>query len=258
MQLTALDKTLWAAGFLGHAVLLCVLLLRKRLRAFPVFTTLIAFDATLTITLFGSYIYGYQNLYAILYWSSLPVDFCLQIAVILEIAGIVLRPTGTWVRDARVSFLIWGLVGAFLAAGLAYAVQPSAATTLSAWEVRGNLFTSLLTCELFLAMMFASTRLGLAWRHHVMQLAQGLTVWAVAAVLVDTAHSILGTHRNFAILEHARMFVYLGTLCYWMVAFWLDEPERRPLSEEMRKYLVALHERVEYDLAKVSSARNTR
>jgi len=38
MHFTTLDNVLWAAGFIGNVALLCVLLLRRRWRTFPVFT----------------------------------------------------------------------------------------------------------------------------------------------------------------------------------------------------------------------------
>ena len=45
MPLTNLDLLLWVAGFLGHLALLLILLLRRRVRMFPVFTTLIVLNA---------------------------------------------------------------------------------------------------------------------------------------------------------------------------------------------------------------------
>ena len=251
MHLSELDTVLWAAGFAGHAALLFVLLVRGRWRDFPVFTTLIGFDALLTIALFEIYKHGSSHEYALVYWISVAIDFGLQVALVFEIARIVLRPTGAWVQAARSSFLLWGGIGAVIALALAFAVHPPAPTSLDAWEIRGNLFTSLLICELFVVMLIASNRLGLQWRNHVMGLGQGLTAWAMVAVAIDVAHSALGWERQFTTLEHVRMFVYLGTLVYWMITFWLPEPERKPLSQEMQQYLIALHARVAYDLDKV-------
>jgi hypothetical protein len=113
-----------------------------------------------------------------------------------------------------------------------------------------------LDCELFLAMLYASNRLGIEWRNHVMGLAQGLTAWAFAAVASDMAHIIFGWSREFLILDHLLMFLYLIVLVYWMFTFWRPEPTRAPLSPEMKDYLVALHRRVQYDLEKVTPVRN--
>jgi hypothetical protein len=254
MTVSMLDNLLWAAGFVGHAALLGVLLLRRRARGFPVFTFLIAYQALVTIMLFAVYRDGSSSLYAICYWISVVGDFLFQLALIFEIARIVLRPTGTWIRDAKRTFLLWGAVGATIAIVFALLVKPPAPNSMDAWEVRGNLFTSLLTCELFLVLMMTSNKLGLAWRNHVMGLAQGLTAWALVAVTIDAAHSVLGWQREFNVLEHVRMYIYLASLGYWIVTFWFEEPERAPLPADMQQYLLDLHRRVAYDLERVKGS----
>lgn len=259
MKLTLVDNFLWAAVFAANVVLLVIMVSRARWREFPVLTALAGFDAALTVALFVIYRHGSPNLYAIVYWSTAFIDFALQLALIFEISRIVLKPTGTWARDARATFLTWGSVGAVIALALVYAVHPlGSSSNLASWELRANLFTDLLVCELFLAMMFAAHRLGLVWRNHVMGLAQGLTAWAIVSAFVDTAHTYLGSHHDFTLLDHVSMFVYLGAQVYWIVTFWLPEPARRPLSPEMQQYLVALHEKVAYDLTRVRNASGSR
>jgi hypothetical protein len=257
MNLTVLDNIFWAAGFVGHAALLLVLITRNRWRQFPVFTCLIAFHALVTIALFLTFRYGTRHTYAVIYWFNVAVDFLLQVALIFEIARVVLRPTGTWVHDARSSFIVAGAGGAAVAFVLCLMVKPLMPSALSIWEIRGNLFTALLACELFLAMLYTSNRLGLEWRNHVMGLAQGLTLWAFGSVASDLAHIIYGWSQDFVIFDHFLSLLYLGTLVYWIVTFWRPEPARAPLSTEMKDYLFALHSRVQYDLDKVTRSRNS-
>jgi hypothetical protein len=251
MNLSRWDGILWAASFAGHVALLCVLLVRGRWRTFPVFTTLIGFDTLLTIILFRLYASGSQGWYSKIYWTTAVVDFALQVGVVLEIARLVLRPTGTWVRDARRQFIFWSVLGVALAALLAWGVSPPGLPAKAVWEVRGSLFTSLVTCELVLAMAMASTRLGLGWRSHVMALGQGLAVWSLAAVAADSIQSYVGAAEQFNTLDHVRIFVYCAALVYWIVQFWIPEPARRPISPEMRNYILALHRKVKYDLDNV-------
>ncbi|HMF64422.1 MAG TPA: hypothetical protein VK608_10065 [Edaphobacter sp.] len=257
MNLTTLDNIFWAAGFVGHAALLIVLLVRRRWQEFPIFTCLIGYEALVTITLFFISRDGSGDSYAVAYYVSVLGDFVFQLALILEIARVVLRPTGTWVRDARTSFMIAGAVGAVIALALCLTVKPLMPSVLSIWEVRGNLFTALLACELFMAMLYASNRLGLEWRNHVMGLAQGLTVWAFGAMASDLAHIVFGWGREFVVLDRLIMVLYLGALLYWIVTFWLPERSRAPVSEEMHEYLVALHRRVQYDLDRVTGPRKS-
>jgi hypothetical protein len=253
MNLSKLDEILWAATFIGHVALFLILLLRGRWRTFPVFTTLIGFDAALTVLLYLIYAHGSHAWYARVYWTSTVIDFILQLALVAEIAGIVLRPTGTWVRDASKQFAFWGLVGVGLAVFAALGVSPPGLSTHEAWEVRGSLFTSLVTCELVTGMAFSSTRLGLGWKNHVMALAQGLGAWALAAVAADGIQSYFGQGQSFNTLDRLRIAVYCASLGYWIVRFWLPDPPRRSMSPVMRDYIIALHQRVTYDLDKLNT-----
>jgi len=90
MTVSTLDNVLWAAGFTGHAALLIVLIVRRRYRDFPVFTSLIAYQVLVTAELFAVYRYGASALYAVSYWLSVLGDFLFQLALILEIARLVL------------------------------------------------------------------------------------------------------------------------------------------------------------------------
>jgi hypothetical protein len=160
----------------------------------------------------------------------------------------VLRPTGTWVQDARTAFLLWSAVGTLIAFGLSLAIAPPEAKGLDLWTARATVFTSLLTCATFLAMSSAANRLGLLWRSRVMALGQGLTAWALFALFGNLVHLAGGWRHGFVYLDHARMFVYLGVLLFWIAAFWSPERKRAPLSMDMQNYLLALHQRVLDDL----------
>jgi hypothetical protein len=258
MSFSSWENLLWVTGFLGQAVLLILLLYRQRWRQFPIFTALICLYCVRDVVGFVAYRTSSSHLYEIVYWSAFALDTVLQIALIFEVARIVLRPTGTWVRDARSTFLAAGVIGAVLAMGLTYAIHPTVSNSMESWSIRAYLFTSLLFCELFLAMMFAANRLGLVWRNHVMGLGQGLAIWALVGMAVDIAHSYFGTNRNFNTLENIRSLTYQCAVIYWAITFWLEEPERKPLSPEMQKYLVALHAKVQYDATQVSSLQNLR
>src|ERR1700733_2513710 len=236
MNLTALENILWAAGFIGHAALFLVLLIRRRWRQFPILTYLIAYQLIETIVLFLVFRFGTHQNYVDIYWAAVVVDFLFQLALIFEIARVVLRPTGTWVRDARSSFIVVGAIGAAIALALCLMVKPIMPSVFGIWGVRANLFTALLDCELFLAMLYASNRLGLEWRNHVMGLAQGLTAWAFGSVVSDMVHIIFGWSREFLILDHLLMCFYLAVLVYWILTFWRPEPKRAPLSSEMKDY----------------------
>lgn len=248
MTLSTLDKVLWAASLVGHAALTSVLVIRKRWREFPVFTSFLVYEALSTVLLVVVSDNRSRHAYFLAYWITGFGNYAYQVAVIYEIARDVLRPTGRWVQEARRSVLLWGGLGLVAATVLALQLGPTQSKGLDLWEARLNVFTSLLTCGLFLAMSAAANRLGLQRRSYVVALGSGITVWACVALLQDFARAALGWDRSFVALGHIGMVMYLLVLVYWIVMFWLPEKARAPLSPEMRAYLLALHDRVHYDL----------
>jgi hypothetical protein len=255
MNLSALDWLLVAATSLGNTALFAVLVLRGRWREFPVFTALMFFETIQSPLMYALVLHGSNDWYSRVYWSSVLAEFVLQLGVIWEIARIVMRPTGTWVHDAKRTFILWGAAGILLAAALPFLVTPPAAGFLARLAVRGNLFTSLVICELIAVVTRTSKSLGLGWRNHVMALGNGWTAWAVIAILVSGLHSYFGAERYFGVLEYVRMFAYLAALGYWMVQFWLEEPARQPISPELSNYIQALHRRIKMDLDTLDAQR---
>jgi hypothetical protein len=255
MNLSALDWLLVAATSLGNTALFAVLIVRRRWRSFPVFTAYMGFETVLSPVLYALVLYSSRNWYARVYWASALIEFALQLAIIFEIARVVLRPTGTWVRDARKQFILWGTAGILLAAALPWLVSPPDSSLLGRLMVRGFLFTSLVVCELIAVVTRTSKSLGLGWRNHVMALGNGWTVWAVVAILVDGLHSFFGAQRYFGELEQARTFAYLMALGYWVVQFWLEEPARQPISPQLRAYILDLHQKIKNDLDIVGAQR---
>ena len=247
MKFSTVDNALWAASLIGHVALVLILVWRRKLREFPVFSAFIAFSALRTILLFFVYRFGTNHQYFLAYWITGGANYLFQVGLIVEIARNVLRPTGRWVLEARKSFLIWAAVGLGIAAIMAYELGPSQSKGLELWDTRITVFTALMTSGLFLAMMTAANRLGLRWRSQVYAVGQGLFLWSSIALLGDVAHTALGWNREFVVLDHVRMFAYLAVVVFWGITFWFPEKERAELSPEIRAYLVAAAARLEYD-----------
>jgi hypothetical protein len=253
MRFSVLSDAVWAASFFSTVVLLLVMLARGRWRGFPVLTTWMGFLAIKTVVLFLIYLRGSRNLYALVWVSASWIDFILQLGVVFEIARIVLRPTGTWARDARAQFVYVGLAGATVAALVAWGVSPPAWSVPYAWELRGNLFTSLVICELFIVISLTANRLGLGWRNHVMAAGQGLIAWSSIMVITTALQSFLGTQRLYLPLEQIRSISYIVAICWIAVQLSRQEPERQPISADLQEYILALHKRVEYDLRRLDA-----
>lgn len=252
MGLTLLDKGLWLSSLVGQLLLLTVLISKRRMSVFPCFTAFVAFGVIQDAANFGVYRLAGKSTYFWTYMVLAFVDTLLQLAVVFEMARIVLRPTGTWIRDARVMFIGLGSIGALFAVALSFAVSPEAPNSLYAWTIRLDLFTSLLIAELVVATSFAAQRLGLQWRNWVMGEGQGLMLWVSVSLIVDTAHSYFGWTKDYVALDRLSILAFIGALGYWSVVFWRTEPLRKPLSPEMVQYLVSIHKNLDYDLRSVS------
>jgi hypothetical protein len=253
MQLSLLARFLWAAGFLELAALMTVLLVRERWRTFPVFTAWVGFHVVKEILLYCVYDFGSHAAYATAYWSAAVIDLILQITIIFELARIILKPTGTWVRDARKMFLLLGLAGTLIAMGAAYGVSPTIPIRLSDWIAKGCLFAAMLNVQLFAAMCVASTRLGLVWHHHVMRIVTGWAWFEIVGLFAEAAYSYLGANWHGVVLDQVRIVAYETATIYWIINLWLPEPETRKLSPEMQSYLLALQKHVQVGLQSVSS-----
>jgi hypothetical protein len=248
MHFSVLSDAVWAASFVSTATLLVVMLVRDRWRPFPVLTLWMAFMATRTIVLVFLYLHDSKYWYTRIYVGALWIDFFLQLGVVVEIARIVLRPTGSWIRDDRWRFATVSIVGAAFDAFLAWRVNPPTLTVYQLWRIRENLFTSLVICELFVLMSLAANRLGLGWRNHVMAVGQGLTAWSSVMVVTTALQSFLGTRLLYLPLEDIRSAAYIAAIGWITLQLWRQEPERQPLSPDLQEYILALHKRVEYDL----------
>jgi len=248
MGLSALDTVLWAATIVMLAVLVVTLVFKKRFRVAPWFTIWISSGLTLTLALYITYRLGRSSLYTILYWGWAVADLLLQLAVIVEIARSVLKRDGRWVEGSHTRFLAMAGVSVLLSVSLALSVHPATVYATDTWAVRGNLFTTLLICMLFSALMFVSQQFGLSWRSHIMRIGYGLTAWALTSFIVDMLHSYWGITRHYAQLDRIRNFAYLGSLIYWFVALWRAEVGKK-LSPDVFSRLSSLHEQVEYELS---------
>ena len=248
MHLSIVDWVIMVTTSLGEAALFAILVIRGRWRIFPVFTTFMGVDTVSNLLFMIPILNGSLSLYKWIYYSTALIEFLMQLGVVWEIARIVMRPTGTWVQDARKRFILWGTAGILLAAVVPFLVKPPAAGLFGRLEVRGNLFTSLVFCELIAVVTRTSKSLGLGWRNHVMALGDGWTAWVVVAILVDGLHSYFGRVRYLNDLEHVKMFVFLAVVGYWIVQFWLEEPARQPISPELRAYIHSLHKHIKSDL----------
>ena len=254
MRFPSLDTALWAAGPLLNAALFSVICLRRRLRTFPVLALWCSFTILSAVALFFIDRHESLHIYAIAYWMVEGLDALLQIGVVAEVAHIVFLPRGS-LGQKRTWFAPLIAAGALIALAIVWWVHPTSPTRAGVWEIRGDLFTSLIVSGTFTVVLLMSQRLALHWRSHVMSIGYGLMIWALFGLILGLAHGYWGRYIHYLEVEHVRMFVYLSILCYWIIALWRNEPEKEPLPPEMRDAILQVTDKVSYDLAKVLGTR---
>jgi hypothetical protein len=256
MHLTGLDLLFWAAGFLENVALLFVLCYRRRAKGFPFFTSLITLSVVRAIVLYFVLNYGTKESYFYAYWSLAILDMVLQFCIVYEIASRVFRPLGVWAHDVRSSFFLLVSLSVTVALALTWLASPPARTWMQVVVTEGSLFSAALMSELFVAMMALSISARLPWKTHVAKIAQGLGVYSLISVLIETGHSYFGVGRDapaYIVLSQVRIATYLGCAAYWIIMLWRDEPPSREMTEEMRVKLFSLQRSVAYDLHELRS-----
>jgi hypothetical protein len=237
----------------GLDACLCILMLVKgRWKHYPALFLFALIDLISSFALYWTDPAGISHAYVRLYLVFDIASFVLQMGILYEIAKNVLRPAGVWSREARKPLLLTSIAGAAAALLATLLLQPSNIHGPAAVELRAEVFTGLLTCETVIAMMLTAKEVGLPWRSHVMAIGQGLMLYQLAVASILGFEAYLGPHNPYYQgFYYARCATYLVTLVYWTVSLWHTEPARKPISPALRKYIVALHENVHYDLGKV-------
>jgi hypothetical protein len=246
VQLTGVDNLLWALSFLGHWILLAVLLVRRRAGSYPAFTALIAFSIARTIALFFTLRLGSPKSYYDTYWTLAIADAGLQLAIAYELASKVFRPLGRWVPDLRRSFLPLSAGGLAIAGAITWLAAPPATRVWTGIVVRGDFFASALMSEIFVAMVALSVTLGLPWKTHVARLAQGLGVYSIYGIFTGAARSYFAsgaTPFSYALVSRMRIVLYLGCIAYWSVTLASKEPEPKKMPEQLHDELRRLQSR---------------
>jgi len=254
MHLSAFDRLFWATGFIGQIILLVVLVARDRVRAFPLFTAMVASSFLSTFVMYFVYLYGSPESYYYGYWIVGTINMLLQLGMVYEIASCLFAPLGHWAQDAKSSFIRIVGISILVDIILTALCSPVKSTLMQTVVTRGTFFCSALMSELFVGLFVLAATGGFPWKTHVGRIAQGLGAYSFVGVLFDTTTSWMGwTHQASTIhaLSMVKVVAYLGALTYWIVSLWYDAPEPRTLSEPMRAQIFGLHRQLEYDLGKI-------
>jgi hypothetical protein len=247
MNVSGLDGFLWVAGFVGHIILFCILILRHRTPAFPFFTAFIGFSAARSVILFCLWQGSLARLYAPTYWSLVGVDTVLQFGLIWELVCKVFRRQGKWPIDIRGRLIAWSSVCVLVATCLTSLQGLSGQGWYQTAVLRANFFSAVAASELFVIMLVLSSDAGLNWRSHVAGIAMGFAVFSFVSIVIESVNNIYGfdTRGNLnATLQTARKELYLSCVAYWCSSLWRSEAPTRIMSPRMEGQVSALRDAV--------------
>ena len=213
------NHLIWAAGLLGHVLLLGVLFARKRAPRFPWFTLLIVF-----------YLLRSVGLAAVLHFSGHPAhrfailiidltDVLLQCTVLAELTWIALQPLGG-IRRFTLPLLLVGS-GVLVVMRLA----PAGYSSLRMDLVLLHFLLSVLMVEWAIVLAFLLRALRLSWRSHVAAISFGFGVYSTALLAGGGYFTIGREMSDYVFFSFFRISVYLLILLWWAGTLWLPEPK---------------------------------
>jgi hypothetical protein len=220
-----------------------ILLVRRQYRTFPIFTLYIFYNLLYDVAggvLLAAYPVHVVRSVAL---ALLPLQYLLELGVLLEIAWNVFRPVHISLPRGTTRVFA-GLMTLALLGG-----------TLLAWHVdnTGNkvydikepldLTVGVLRMLIFVLTAGFAQMLGIGWKDKVLQLATALSFYSAVDLIASLAESHLGGSNN---LEHLRGLAYLIELAFLVWAFTTKEVRRREFSPQMEQFLVTLAGRAKH------------
>jgi hypothetical protein len=212
------NHLIWAAGLLGHLLLLGVLFTRKRVARFPWFTLLIVFYLLRSIGLAATLHFSGHPAYRFTVLIIDLTDVLLQCAVFAELTWIALQPLGG-IRRFTLPLLLVGS-GVLVVMRLA----PAGYSSLRMDLVLLHFLLSVLMVEWAVLLAFLLRPLRLSWRSHVAAISFGFGVYS-AALLAGGGYFTIGREMSdYVFFSFFRISVYLLVLLWWSIILWLKEP----------------------------------
>jgi hypothetical protein len=212
------NHLIWAAGLLGHLLLLTVLFVRKRVARFPWFTLLIIFYLVRSVGLVSALHFFGRPAHLLATIVLDLTDILLQCAVLAELTWTALRPLGGVRRITLPLMLVAS--GVLIVLRLAPSRHASFRTDLAVI----HFLLSVLMVEWAIVLAFLQRPLRLSWRSHVAAISFGFGVYS-AALLAGGEYFTTGREmRDYVFFSFLRVSVYLLILLFWSMSLWFAEP----------------------------------
>ena len=229
MRLSQWDYGLWLTGVAAYLILAAVLVIKKRYRTFPWFSSLLAAEILQSLILSTVCSPRYPLRYFYAYWAGEALNAVLLAAVIFEVARKFSREAGAiepaLLRDLRI--ISWTLPILTSTAVLFFRFLPDLHHELANLAFKIDTVCAIMMLGLVGTVSLSMYFYGVRFRVHAAAIAYGLLFYAIGRVLVFVA--ALNTADVYLWLEFERWLkpLYILMLLIWCVVFWFEEPKRK-------------------------------
>jgi hypothetical protein len=236
MNLRALYATVSLLGLLAEISLFVILLVRRQYRSFPIFTLCIACNLLSDIGV-GILIVTAPHVGRSVSLGLLPLQYLLDLAVLLEISWHVLRPVYTSLPRGSIGVFATAMTLAVLCGVILAYHFGNTGNKVQDIKAPMDLMVGLLRMLIFAATAGFSQLLGIGWKNRVLQLATGLSFYSAADLIATLVERYSGDTSG---LEAIRVFAWATELFFFLWVFTTKEVRRREFSPQMEQFLVTL------------------
>jgi hypothetical protein len=237
MSLQALFATFTALGIVAEIGLLIALVARRQFKIFPIFTLYVAFNllsdlAVGTLVVLYPLHVGYTVAFGLL-----PLQYLLELAILLEITWNVLRPVHASLPQGTIRVFVSAVVLALLGGVFLAWHFGNTGNKIQDIKVPLDLMVGLLRMLIFVATAGFAQLLGVGWKNKVLQLATALSFYSAVSLIVSLVERYSGRSKD---LDGLVSVAFTLELAFLVWVFTTKEVRRREFSPQMEQFLVTL------------------
>jgi hypothetical protein len=243
MGLQALYAAFDLLSVLGEISLLVVILVRRQYKTFPVFSFYVGFSVLNDIAIGALLVVFSAHTAQSAALALLPLEYLIDLAVLLEIAWNVLRPVHASLPAGSLRVFVAGIALSLLGGILLAYHFGNTGNKIEDIKVPLDLTVGLMRMLIFVATAAFAQLLGIGWRNKVLQLATGLSFYSA----IDLVVSLIGRYSgDSSALESVRVVASALEMGFFVWVFTTKDVERREFSPQMEQFLVTLAGRAKH------------
>jgi hypothetical protein len=237
MSLQALFGIFTVLGLVAEIGLFTALVVRRQYKIFPVFTLYVAFNILSDLGVGALMALYPMHIARSLLFGLLPLQYLLELGILLEIAWNVLRPVHVSLPQGSVRVFMTAIALALLGGVILAWHFDTTGNKIQDIRVPLDLTVGLLRMLIFAATAGFAQLLGIGWKNKVLQLATALSFYSAVSLIVSLVERYSGRSRELDGLVTVAFVLEFGFLIW---AFTTKDVRRREFSPQMEQFLVTL------------------